>query len=1001
MSSKDVIIEPREEEKVEYHLLSIEETRNLLHTDIQSGLSQDEANERLQRVGANELYGSSGTSTLKVFLSNLFNSMNIVLLIALIVSLSVQDWVEGIVLAVVIITNTGIGFFQEFKSEKTMEALKKMSSPTARVLRNHEINVVACREVVPGDVVHLEEGDVIPADLRLVEAVNLEIDESLLTGESVPAVKQTNKLEVSENEISVGDRTNCAFKNSLATKGRGVGIVIGTGLKTEVGKIAVMLEKSENKSKGSKTPLQKTMDRMMFLLLGVAVILAVVVFAVNKFDITAEVLLYAISLAVAILPEGLPAVVTVTMAVGVRHMAKEKAIIRRLAALEALGQVTDICSDKTGTLTQSKMVVKSCYLGEEDFEVSGVGIIPEGKLMRKDPSTKKYTVEVPETEISSSARLDLGSMVCALCSTSSLFYDKEENAWKCIGDPTEIALVVFAQKFGYTKEKIAEKFEFVMEHPFDAVVKRMTVIYKNKETGQYLFLSKGAMESELSICNNYISKDNQILPIHTSVGKLSKKYMMKFASRGMRVLGLSYALRDSYDENTTREQAENDLIYIGVIGMYDPPREESATSVRMCQEAGIIVRMATGDHPATAKAIAAEIGIISKENMNKKNVVMVASDFDNMKPEDIDAMTYLPLVIARCTPQTKVTLIEALHRRHEKFVAMTGDGVNDAPAIKMADIGIAMGKGGSDVTKQASSITLTDDNFASIVSAIASGRRIFTNIGKFTLHLLSGNVSEVVVLVLGLFFKDEKNSVFPMSPAQILYLNMVTSSPIALALGVERAARDVMKHPPRPLSSSLFSFELCLDTVVYGVLMGVLSLLSYIITILADNGSDLLSNKKMCNENEGIKDENCNIGFLARGVAFYTLSLLILVHGFNCRHNRQSGFFTKQKMNRALLFAFILGVILIIPTAYIPVINDKVFKQTYISWQLGLIAFSIVFFIAFSEIYKAIKRRVWGLELALIELEYEDEDDVEDEEDDDEDEDDGEIKEVKPNHQIV
>jgi len=410
--------------------------------------------------------------------------------------------------------------------------------------------------------------------------------------------------------------------------------------------------------------------------------------------------------------------------------------------------------------------------------------------------------------------------------------------------------------------------------------------------------------------------------------------------------------------------------------------------------------MATGDHPATAKAIAAEIGIISKENMNKKNVVMVASDFDNMKPEDIDAMTYLPLVIARCTPQTKVTLIEALHRRREKFVAMTGDGVNDAPAIKMADIGIAMGKGGSDVTKQASSITLTDDNFASIVHAIASGRRIFTNIGKFTLHLLSGNVSEVVVLVLGLFFKDRNVSVFPMSPAQILYLNMVTSSPIALALGVERAAKDVMHHPPRPLSSSLFSFELMLDTFIYGVLMGVLALLSYIITIIAKNGGKLLSENESCNENIGIEEEKCKIGFLARGVAFYTLSLLILIHGFNCRHNRKSGFFTKQKMNKALLFAFLLGIVLIIPTAYIPVINDKVFKQTYITWQWALIVFSIVFFIAFSEIYKAIKRRVWGLDLALIELQYEDEDDVEDEDLEDDD-DDGEIKEVKPNHQVV
>jgi len=923
----------------------------------ETGLTDDEAKKRLEQYGPNQLDGGGGVKWWKVLFTNFFNPMNGVLMFAIVLSAIGGDPTEVVVLSVIIITNTGLGFKQEYSSEKTMDALRKMASPTARVMRNGEVKTVQSTTVVPGDILYVEDGDQVSADCRFIEVVNLAVDEALLTGESLPVKKSTGVIMGDPFSTQVGDRTNMGFKQTTVARGRGHAVVTATGLDTEIGAIAKSVMEG---SVQTKTPLEKAMFWLMMWLLVVALLFVLLIFGLANFDLSDNsVLLYGIAVAVALLPEGLPTVVTVTMSFGVRRIAQQKAVIRRLVSLENLGSVTNVCSDKTGTLTEGKMAAVRAWVGHEWFNITG-SVDPndkDGIVERLDKDKNKTTVT--RENLSNYPMFDQVLTVCGLCHSSSLAHNSE-GKWVATGDPTELALVVLGVRFDKTKQSLEGTYKFLAEAPFDSSIKRMSVV-REEADGSLAIFAKGAVEGILSRATGYADADGTVHQgISEEYREIVNKNMTKMAKKGLRVLAFGVRRippgkmddeeRAQVVSGDDRNLIEKELIFIGLVGLQDPPRVQSAPAVRICQEAGIVVHMATGDHPLTARTIAKQVGILRPPI--KEHLVMVAAEFDRMTDEQVDAME-LPLVLARCSPQSKVKLVRALHRR-KKRVAMTGDGVNDAPAVKNADVGIAMGQGGSDVTRQASDMTLTDDNFATITAAVSEGRRIFSNIVKFTLHLLSGNVSEVVSMVVGLAIRDSQGSfIFPMSPIQILYLNLLTSSPVAMALGVELAGKEIMKQYPR--NHGVFHFELILDTFFYGLVLGVIALVSYILHVILVSQEEF-TNFTSCNSE--ISDE-CYPIFVARGTAFYFLSLALLVHGFVCRHTRRS--LLKNKMtwdgSKWLVFAVLLATVLIVPTAYIPFLNTNVFKQAPIDgfgWLFTVVG--IIIFLIITEIYKFVKR---------------------------------------------
>ncbi|KAJ2992457.1 hypothetical protein HDV02_003062 [Globomyces sp. JEL0801] len=934
------------------HFWTIQQTLEHFNVKAHSGLSSDQVTANKLRFGENKLEGDTGPSIWKVLFDNIFNYMNAVLIGALIVSLAVLDWVKVGVLLLVIITNSGIGFMQEYRSEKTMDALRQMSSPTAKVLRDGMLQEIPSSQVVPGDILTLETGAICPADLRLIDAVNLETDEAFLTGESLPIPKNTRALVRGEEEPSVGDRVNLAYMNSKIVKGRGTGVVISIAFKTEVGKIATLVSEGEKKPK--KTPLMITLDRLMIFCVVAAVVLGIFVFAIEKFQWSTDTFLYAISVGIALLPEGLPAVITVVLALGLSRMSKQKALVRKLPAMEAVGQVTNICSDKTGTLTEGKMVARFASFGGMMYKISGEPIAPVGKVLHLKGEEE---IEISPEMVNSREELKSGLLVASLCTTSNLFIDKKTNQWKATGAPTEIALQVLAAKMSFLKADLVGKdYEFIHEYPFDSSVKRMTTVYKHGE--EYVYFSKGALDMIISQCHKY-SENGQIHPITPEKTKSIIDIMEDFAGKGMRVLAMATKhTQIPHVEGMARQDAESEMVFVGLVAIYDPPRPESLPSVQECRTAGIVVHMATGDHPKTAEAIAREVGILLPTDPPGSPLVMIASHFDQMTDNEIDQLEKLPLVLARCAPESKVRLVGALHRRG-KYVAMTGDGVNDAPAVKQADIGIAMGLTGSEVTKQASAITLTDDNFRSILSAVREGRCIFTNITQIALHLLSGNVSEVIVLIFGLAIRDsEGHTVFPMSAIQILWLNMITSSPVALALGVEAPASDIMQHPPRKAGSSIINTHTLIDLFFYGFWLGSFSLGTFIASLHYDVGIHNIPPRCGKEFTEGV----CEPVYAARALSFYSLSLLILVHGFNCRHLRLSAFRKDQVQNYYLWGAIAFGIAMTIPTAFIPQVNVYVFEQSSFApgWWIILLA-QVVVFLIISEIYKFFKRKYYGI----------------------------------------
>lgn len=874
------------------YLMTIEKCLAVFETSIDHGLTESKAGSLLEKYGKNTLGEGTKISITGIAIHQMCNAMILVLAISMIIAFAIHDWITGGVIAFIIGLNVIIGAFQEYKAEKTMGSLRNLSSPTARVVRDGSDITIQAENVVPGDIVIVKTGDTIPADLRLIDCTNFETDEALLTGESIPIAKDS-KAAYSQ-EIPVGDRLNMAFSSSTVSKGRATGIAILTGLHTEIGSIASSLHEKkttvkhvENKEEATfkdyleaaritvyqtigyvlgtteGTPLKRRLAKLAIYLFVFAVILAIVVLASQKFRVTTEVAIYAICVAISMIPSSLVAVLTITMAIGAKEMVKKNVIVRKMDALEHLGSVNAICSDKTGTLTQGKMIARNAFIpGVGTFSVVNSDepfnpTVGEVKYNPKSPDeiaredNNKWIVYEKFMNINQgSNRLNIYQNwlnTAALANVAIIFQDSDELTkeltWKARGDPTEIAIQVFTARVGHSRTKIVDEagmFEHLAEYPFDSSVKMMSTIYKEQETGVVKCYTKGAAERILDRCTKWFDeKAGEYVNFDQEARSFIEDSIDAMSSKGLRVLAFgNKEIKDAKPDmiwgEDLRGDVENNLSLVGLIGIYDPPRQESLPSVKMCHKAGISVHMATGDHPSTAKAIAQEVGILPHNLYHYstdvvKVMVMTASQFDSMSDEEIDGLPVLPLVIARCSPKTKVRLVDALHRR-DQIVAMTGDGVNDSPSLKKADIGIAMGKNGSDVAKDASDIVLSDDNFASILNAIKEGRRMSDNIQKFVLQLLSLNVGQALFLMIGLVFKDVNDfSVFPLSPVEVLWVIVATSCFPAMGLGVEKATDDIMQKAPKDSKEAVFTKEMLSDMIVYGVIIACCCMIPFVI----------------------------------------------------------------------------------------------------------------------------------------------------------------------------
>ncbi|KAI9275801.1 potassium/sodium efflux P-type ATPase [Phascolomyces articulosus] len=961
------------EERVEgppYHTMDLETVTKLMKTDLEDGLNDADIESRREESGFNEMEGEGGVNPFKLLVKQFFNVMVLILLVAMIVSFVFEDWVEGAVICAIMFLNAGVGFAQEYKAEKTMDSLRQMASPTSQVVRDGQSKTIATRELVPGDVVILKAGDVVGADCRVIESFNMDIDEALLTGESVPVNKVTDTLEGSD--IPLGDRVNMTYSSTVLTKGRGKAIVTAIGMQTEIGKIALRLLSSDD---SRKTPLQRSLERMALTLLGVAILAVIIVFSVAKFQIGQQQILYAISTAISAIPEALVAVVTLTQAFGVHGMAKANALVRKISALELLGSVTNVCSDKTGTLTQSKMVLTRLWRPEEGFfKIGGLGFSIVGDVTRESDQQA-----IPKESFTYG--MHQLALTASLCNMAELRKDKETDEYHGLGDPTEIALQVFAHKAqmgkpSLTKSEKGQNWRLIAEYPFDSSIKRMSILAQSPDGSYYAFI-KGATERVLGTCVAVQYNDeSNVKPMETNaLEELVLPQVEELAKGGLRVLSLGIrkikAEGEVGPETFKREEIEQNMNFLGLVGIYDPPRAESKDAVEQCHRAGITVHMLTGDHVATATAIAREVSILPEryglDGKPQEELVMPATKFDKLTEEQIDALPQLPLVIARCSPDTKVKMIEALHRR-KRIAGMTGDGVNDSPSLKEADIGIAMGQNGSDVAKQAADIVLVDDNFATIVKAIEEGRRVFANISRFVVHMVSGNVAEVVPLILGLgFFDQSGNSVFLMTPLQILFNNILTSSPPAMSLGLEPVHPDQMLVPPRPTSEGLFARPTIIDIVFYGTIIGVICLLNFIVVVYGWGNAELGTN---CNSEYNI---DCEVVFRARGAVFAALTIMVLLHAFTCR-DLLNPIWTwkgliKRQQNPYLLWSSLGCLCLMFIALYVPTLDTVVFKHKGITWEWGMVAASCLLYMAITEIYKYIKRIFHRKRVARRELE--------------------------------
>lgn len=829
------------------------------------GLTEEEVIEKRKKCGYNELSQKKKKTILNMIFEQLSDAMIIILFVAAIVSYLLGEKAESIVILVIIIINIIISVFQEKKAENAVELLKCMNAPNVKVLRDGVRKIISAKELVIDDIVFIEDGDIVPADLRLLETSRLQIAEASLTGESVPVYKDENVV-LDENTL-LGDRVNMAYSSTIVTYGSGMGIVVAIGMDTEVGKIANMLENANELD----TPLKQKLNKIGKILSLVGIVVSIIVFIIGLLygkDIV-EVLMIAISLAISVIPEGLPATATIVMALGVQRMAKKNALIRKLPAVETLGSTTVICTDKTGTLTQNKMTVKE-YALYSDFINGEVNI---GKVKNKELL-----------------------YACSLCNNATLE----------IGDPTEIALLEFAKK-----NNRLVKYKRVSEIPFDSIRKRMTTVNKIKN---YIVYTKGAVDTVLPLCNKILD-GNKIKNL--TYEEIDKIYDLcnQASKRAMRVLAFAYKNVDDLETDL-----ESDLIFIGVVCMIDPPRNEVKKAIETCHKAGIKVIMITGDHVETALAITKQLNIYREGDL-----AISGSDLEKMSDKQLDKIVLKTSVFARISPNDKLRIVNSI-KRNNNIVAMTGDGVNDAPALKSADIGISMGKSGTDVARESSDMILLDDNFKTIEYAIKEGRRIYANIQKVIQYLLAGNISEVLVIFIAMI----ANIGTPILAVHILIINLVTDTIPALAIGVDPAPCDIMDKQPIKVGT-LFEKGLILRVIFHGILISIITLIAYYIGYLDS-------------PNEGVT------------MAFITLSLSQIIHSLNQHSSTISFFSKKHARNWYLYLAMFISTIVLLMLVFVKPIAEFLSLQQPNSFEWTVIILLSLVPLVVVEIYKLIKK---------------------------------------------
>jgi len=892
-----------------------QETKNViekLNSNLEKGLTEEQVKAAREKYGYNELEAKKKKTLLVKFLEQFKDFMIIVLIIAAIVS-GIVGVAEGegitdtIIILVVVIVNAVIGVAQENKAEKSLEALQKLSAHASKVIRNGQMIVVPSRDLVPGDIVVLDTGDYVPADLRIIEAVNLKSQESALTGESVPVEKSSEVIE--GNEVPLGDRLNMLFSSSLITYGRGKGIVVETAMNTEVGKIASIINSTEE----GTTPLQEKLNKLGKTLGIAALVICVIIFIVGILYGKEPVHMFmtSVSLAVAAIPEGLAAVSTIVLAIGVQRMVKRNAIVKKLPAVETLGSASVICSDKTGTLTQNKMTVQKIF-------------------------TNNYMIEVNK-EIKVNNELEKLIYISMLCNDTKI---GENN--QLTGDPTETALIDMGMKMDVDVHKILST-PRLAELPFDSERKLMTTVHE--VDGKYVVYTKGAIDELLKRCDNYIL-NSEIKNDLEEYKNIIDENNDNLAKNALRVLGFAYKEIDHVPTNEEMKNIESHLTYVGMVGMIDPPREEAKKAVEKCKTAGIKTVMITGDHKITATAIAKQLGILEDESE-----AITGAELEKMSDEDLIKNIRNYSVYARVAPEHKVRIVRAWQANGE-IVAMTGDGVNDAPALKTADIGCAMGIVGTDVSKEAADVILTDDNFATVVAAVEEGRRIYGNILKAIQFLLSSNVGEIIVLFTAIlmtpllanwFGITDISGLEPLLPIQILWINLVTDSLPALALAVDPAEKGIMNKKPKK-TKGIFTKGMTWRVVYQGIMVGLLTLAAFIIGLATP----------------GVEDQHVKIQ-IGQTMAFFVLALSELVHVFNVRDNKNSLFKTKVFNNSKLILAVLGSAALMLGIMFVPALRE-IFNIVVLPTQNLVEVVLLVFApIVIVEIFKLLK--VNGAEL--------------------------------------